>query len=668
MTSCEDYLDKAPSMGVDESEIYGSYSSVMLFFDGAYKWLTNEFELSSQMGTYAWNSAMSDECASVYNSSGMAVPNSGNWGGYEVSGYEFGDNGNAALATDNASVIYRAYRTIRICNAVLDNIDSVPMTDTQYNNLLGQAYFLRAWGYFQVMRRYGGMPDLTILHDEITAYNVPRLTYHESNELLIADLDAAIELLPLMWDESNIGRASKLSAMGLKAMAMSYDASPLMQNGLDSTVDKGYDKTRALAAAQYLQEVIDYVNANASTTQTRLSCVDGSDLSADEYEKIFVWDLNSYSYDYKPEEALWYKRDIGDSHSSDIRRIFLPHHWAAVEDNAGGRDTYMYYAPTQNIVDMFECLGDDGNYYPISLDQSGYPDRISPDGSVTDMWVDRDPRLCKNILLPGQWRGIFRYAQTPIENTYYAYYDDDNNLTYNTMRTTDYTQQVNIQTRQQSGYVINKFVHPDFSNNQYGSDAVLYNNYVLYTVYMRVTHLYLYFAEMAYEATGSYDTPPTGCTLTAEDALNTIRNRGGITDWVRDTEDFRDAYRREFAVELMFEHSRWFDIRRWMIAEDLFKASSPIYGVFATRNGYDSSYEATTPSTIDESTYAFDGYYGENMYVAGFRNDPIEKGTFVCKPEILSPEVRVFTSKNYWYPFSTKDVDALSNLVQNPGW
>lgn len=60
--------------------------------------------------------------------------------------------------------------------------------------------------------------------------------------------------------------------------------------------------------------------------------------------------------------------------------------------------------------------------------------------------------------------------------------------------------------------------------------------------------------------------------MSARQALNKIRVRAGIGE-LPDGVDFREAYRRERGVELMFEGHRWYDIRRWMIAEDLFKVN-----------------------------------------------------------------------------------------------
>ena len=102
---------------------------------------------------------------------------------------------------------------------------------------------------------------------------------------------------------------------------------------------------------------------------------------------------------------------------------------------------------------------------------------------------------------------------------------------------------------------------------------------------------------------------------------------------------FRAAYRRERAVELMFENHRWWDIRRWMILEETFKDTYPIKGALFTPR------ESNHGSITDKSTLTYDY---EQIYI--------------------TPEVRSFTKKNYWYPLPQHDVDALNNLQQNPYW
>ena len=164
-------------------------------------------------------------------------------------------------------------------------------------------------------------------------------------------------------------------------------------------------------------------------------------------------------------------------------------------------------------------------------------------------------------------------------------------------------------------------------------------------VYIRVSQVYLDMAEASYEATGDPDAIVTGCTMSARQALNKIRVRAGIGE-LPDGVDFREAYRRERGVELMFEGHRWYDIRRWMIAEDLFKGEYPIMGVKATPINH--SYTADQLKVEKACTYKLTDFTYE--YV------PVKTA------------VRTFNKRNYWYPLPMDEVAALDNLQQNPGW
>ena len=91
------------------------------------------------------------------------------------------------LSLPNITPIGRAYPALRIVNRVIENIDKVPLTEEQRNEILGQAYFYRAWFYFQVIKRYGGMPII----DRVFAGgddDLPRVTYHESSEWMVSDI------------------------------------------------------------------------------------------------------------------------------------------------------------------------------------------------------------------------------------------------------------------------------------------------------------------------------------------------------------------------------------------------------------------------------------------------------------------------------------------------
>lgn len=265
---------------------------------------------------------------------------------------------------------------------------------------------------------------------------------------------------------------------------------------------------------------------------------------------------------------------------------------------------------------MFDKIGEDEVYYPITDQKSGY--------TLDNSFEGRDPRFYNNILCPGDEWGSDNNNTAQYVTTYV------NGAMYNTTKNNKETNK-----RFQTGYLCKKYIWPEANQWKNG-----YNLYRTITVYIRVAQIYLDYAEAAFEATGKADEPIDGCGgLTAEDAINKIRNRVGVTDLpdyiVSDPELFREAYRRERAVELMFENNRWWDIRRWMIAHELFKEQYPIKGITAT---------PTNP------------------------NANISSMTFNYSIDEIETEQRIFDMRNYWYPFSLNDVAGLNNLVQNPGW
>lgn len=605
-TSCEDYLDKSPDDGLSEEDIYKDYDSLRgfmdrIFKDGSiliYNYGINEYEnVTINIGN------LSDEYASVRDMAPSQFVNNGNWLENAGTRFEIGSKG--------ATAIGRAYTGLRIVNRVINGIDKVnDITQEQYNKLLGQAYFLRAYFYFELIKRYGGMPKFDQLWGASDDFDIPRMTYLESNEWMQDDLDKAIELLPESWPESEHGRPDKVSALALKTMTQVYACSPLMQNDLNTIEDKGYNTALAAEAAVTAQKTIDMINNHS---YYRL-------MEQSEYRSIY---LMPNSNQFAQPEYLWFHRWHPGNWSAFVRAQWLTQPY---DDKTGGEGT-PYNAPTQNMVDMFERQGEDGYYYPISDSRSGY-DAVKG----TDPYSKRDPRLANNILVPGEAWGKDKSGNQYYITTYSGGYSE------NFIAVTPVTQG-----GQQTGYMCKKFIWPEATMTLYG--AAGFNLYRLVSVYIRVAQVYLDMAEASYEATGDPDKLVPGCSLTARQALNVIRNRAGIGD-LPEGVDFREAYRRERAVELMFEGHRWYDIRRWMIAEDLFSEPNPIKGVKATPINH--SYSPDQLIKAEACKYKLTDFVYD--YIS------------------LTSEVRVFNKRNYWYPLPKDEVASLNNLQQNPGW
>lgn len=600
LVSCEKYLDKSPDMGLDESDIYRNFSTMLGFLDNSYTYIENYHghEMYSNSRTYI--GAISDEMVSVSNISRALPVNSGNWLSNNITMMEIGVSDNQGGTT-----IWKTYKGLRIVNRVISDIDKVSaLSQSEKDQLLGQAYFLRAWFYFQLITRYGGMPKLDKVFVGDGDEDLPRMTYHQSHDWMMEDIEKSITMLPDSWDSNNAGRPTRIAAMALKAKAQLYDASPLMQNDLDKTVVLPYDKDRAVLAAQSADYLIQYLEQHTGLGYYLLD--------KENYTNNFYWAAPPYM---QP-EFLWYNRAMNERIANGIRALWLPAEYAGETGNI----PMAYNAPTQNMVDMYEKKGADGQYYPIyDEENSGYDPQ--------DPFKDRDPRFYNNILYPGQKWGENKSGKKQYITTYVG------GKSYSSIKTSQHTNE-----REQTGYVCKKFIWE-------GADQwkELYKIYRVITTYIRLSEIYLDLAEASFEATGSATAKVPGCKYSALDALNIIRNRIGIGDlpeqYISDDNAFREAYRRERCVELMFENQRWFDLRRWMIAHEVFKSQYPIRGVKATPK------DADHDDVADKSTLEFTYEYVE-----------------------LISESRVFEMKHYWYPFSIKDVAGLRNLKQNPGW
>ena len=601
IASCEDYLDVNPDFGLTEEDVFSSYESTRGYLDNCYEVLMDMHHWRSQAIGRSTVNALSDEAGSAFSGNIQTVLNSGAWSNRWTGIPEIGWGGGAGY--DQGSAFTNAVYSIRIVNKVILNIEGdlvSGVTAAQKDELLGQAYFFRAWYYFQIIQRAGGMPILDKPLSSNDEVDLERLTYSESTEWLITDLDKAIAILPASWNDNEFGRVTKAAAMAVKSMATLYAASPLMQNDTNSTQYLNYSQEWSERAAEYANDVIKYVNAGAGGANIRL-------MNKSEYKNIFYSDGINAS-----PESIWYRLDAGkrSSQARGLRCNYIPQYFSG----GTGNDAAAYSNPTQNIIDMFEVVNG-GIAYPITDARSGYDDQ--------NPFVNRDPRLYNNVVLPGEEWGVQGSGQTIYQELYVDGRD------YDIQTTSRYTKDRNI-----SGYMIKKYIWPEANNF-----TKQYDIYALNHIYIRVAQVYLDYAEAMNEAYGP-NADPKGYGLTAVQAINIVRNRvdmpNVLADLTSSKEIFRERIRNERAVELMWENHRWHDLRRWMIAEEVFK--KPIRGVRAIP-------QSDHKSISDKSTL-------------NFTYDYID----------LPTEQRVFEIRNYWYPLNEVDTKDLYNYKQNPGW
>ncbi|MFA6083857.1 RagB/SusD family nutrient uptake outer membrane protein [Mucilaginibacter sp.] len=110
----------------------------------------------------------------------------------------------------------RHYATIAYCNIVLGHVATPPMTQAARDGYIGQAKFIRALMYFNLVRMFGGVPlVLTEITTEQQAYTYERSPVADVYAQMEKDLAEAAALLPASYGGTDMGRATSIAARGL---------------------------------------------------------------------------------------------------------------------------------------------------------------------------------------------------------------------------------------------------------------------------------------------------------------------------------------------------------------------------------------------------------------------------------------------------------------------
>lgn len=139
---------------------------------------------------------------------------------------------NGTISPDN-TLWYWPYNSIRKCNSMLANLNAAAGSEALKGRFEGEARFIRAWQYFEMIRRFGGVPLITepqALTDSIFS---PRDKTSTCVKFIVDELTQAAALLPAVEAASNVGRVSKEAALSLKARVLMDYASPRFNPAAD---------------------------------------------------------------------------------------------------------------------------------------------------------------------------------------------------------------------------------------------------------------------------------------------------------------------------------------------------------------------------------------------------------------------------------------------------
>jgi hypothetical protein len=213
MTSCEDYLDKAPESSVNPEDAFKNFRNFQGFTEELY-YCIPDFAHGYWNNSFNWGE---DELISFSIDYHMGYKvDMGDFWGWQSSydGWQCGwmdRNNTVANSSDRTqkSLWPLAWYGIRKCNLGLENIDKlVEATEEQRDLILGQLYFFRGWFHFELMQYFGGLPYIDSVPSSSEPLRNPRLSYQECADRAAEDFRRAADLLPIDWDDTTTGKAT----------------------------------------------------------------------------------------------------------------------------------------------------------------------------------------------------------------------------------------------------------------------------------------------------------------------------------------------------------------------------------------------------------------------------------------------------------------------------
>ncbi|HVV04517.1 MAG TPA: RagB/SusD family nutrient uptake outer membrane protein [Puia sp.] len=424
---------------------------------------------------------------------------------------------NPSVVPDDAWSI--PYSNIRAVNQLLRNMYRVPFATSVKQQAVAEARFLRAWYYTMLLEHYGGVP---LIGDTVYAatdkIDATRRSFRSCVDYILSECDAAADVLPMVQTGAQWGRACKGACLALKARVLLFAASPLFNNGgmaqgtagLDSIVAyPDSDPNRWQLAADAARAVIATHAFNLYVDSTSVPGELGYG-----FQHVFIERANNPEYIF--------------SHMMGENK-YLESLWD-VPSRGGSNGAFAY----QEMVDAFPM----SNGLAITDPASGY-DPNNP-------YQDRDPRLGYTIIHDSTLRPVFG-ANQPAPVLLYM------NTSVNPPVAASGDA---VYKGTPTGLYIYKMMDPTLINNSLGTTTRC-------LPLMRYAEILLNFAEATNEASGP--------TTEVYQAVEAIRQRAGLRPYQLPTgltqDQMREAIHTERRLELAYEGFRFFDVRRWLIAE-----------------------------------------------------------------------------------------------------
>lgn len=584
--------------------------------------------------------------------------------GVSFSDYKFGKYG-PQYSGNVGDLISRpwdqSYEGIRQASIFLQYVHpGDEITEEMYRDLKGQAYFIRGYLYWLLLRKYGPVP---ILPDEGLDYDAsyselayPRNTYDECAEYISGQMLLAAEFLESNRNTRSASRPTKGSALAVRAKAYLYAASPLMNGNTEMATfvdDQGkhliaqqYDENRWAKAAAAALDVIKLGKYKIYVTSKRYN---------GNYWGAYPISVNPPYHPVYSEEGWpngWKDIDPLDSYRSlfngDLYVAENPELIFTRGDNQLD-DEYGIGSMTRHQMPVskgggWNCHGITGKQCEAYAMIDGKPfDRATvlkgfttQDGQYPylrkDVWLEyanREPRFYASVAFSGvNWSCTSAKDAENRDFQIFYYYGE------NEGRKIISSNDRWIPT----GIGMMKYVNPKES----------YNNGTVYPKVdqaIRYADILLMYAEALNELTTAYQIPSWDGNETynisrdvtaMREAILPVRLRAGLPNYedlgngdpYNDKNELRKAIKHERQIEFLGENQRYYDLRRWKDAPK--EEAEMIYGC-----------NTTVTKEFRESFY---------------------------EPTVVSSVQTAWSQKMYFWPIAYSELQRNARLTQAPGW
>lgn len=551
-TGClNEYLDKAPDAGLTDTEVFSKYANFKNYFYSVYggsnfnirchyplHWCMNSQKVTLEELTDMCDKSRIQRSQSIKLGNGSDAT----W----LIGYMTADSN-----YPNNAKVPNTWKSIRVCNMAIDKASEIQdCTEAERNDLIGQAYFVRAFCHFELFRLYGTIPYVDKVLGANDEWDITPDDDYEFLKKCAADYQTAYEYFDKAGvvrrdpasgagnlADANQDKPNGVAALAMKGRVLLYAASPL--NNPSGDVKRWEEAAEANAVA------LNTALANGYTLLTKAN-----------YSKNF------YGNRYTNEQLWAYSTGSTTNYNSATIQSFVGYPFS---NNAYSASQ----CPTQNFVDKFETA--DG--WPLNTEAQRAAATAAGKYNEQDPYTNRDPRFENAVV----YNGCTFQGYSPAS----IYVNEDGSKPSGSLlaypqSASDGVSETFYYERKRTGALSNK-----------GNQNVLLTDPII-----RLAEVYLNYAEAANEAWGP-DGKSASASLTAVEAVNVIRERVEMPEVLAEycgTKDvFRDRIKNERTVELCFEGNHYFcDIRRWKDAPEI--GRSTLYGMRATKVAVSSQY------------------------------------------------------------------------------